>query len=875
MTWQRTRETGSGKTEFDVVIAGAPYVLTTDVALDGTTDANGREFVAGVVRESLTTEETLELGEPRCKARGPTVRVVDVRGRATRLFARQPSRVAYLTASVTTSATTIAISQPLFDVGDVIHIGIEAMLVTAGGLTTTPTVVRGHWGTVAQAHYVEDGAAMRTPEVTDWPASMEGRGVTLRVYGESEATPTTIWRGRVVRDAELVDAATWSIACDSPMAALAQPLGDDLRSPLRLRGIVYGAGWPFVMELSSGLDFARIEYGRVVGDSPESIADVLTFFRTQQAFCERLSADIVAATASWSVPFVGPAVAGRRLQAVVDDASGGWYLAMTTGATAVDVAIMLRSEVDFGDASRRRARFLRRSPAGEYEFVTSLSALTTYAISWEPSLRGGTVAIAPAPRGSIGRPPAIERGRPISTALTQVALFVDGTAPSADAVRIGDATIAVASTDVTRNALVLDVAATDAAMPRGMTYVGGTPSIALTRSYGVGDLATLLLGIVADAPAESARGAVPWIEAGEVDGSALVAAVDTAFARGAPTWARSRVLGLAEPVELDEALGAEAAILGGVIAPGADGRLRLVLPESRAVTSGALTSLADAALIDSGAPGYARSSYGVVNTVVIKTGYEDGKWTGPTFRVRDVTAFGRNRTPRVIEIEPRFRSVDEAAVPPNANDAVAIARPWLSLLARPYSLVTLDVDYRAFGVGVGDAVVVSTALLPDQSTGTRGIESMTGVVVARRWSHGEGRGQLRLLVSHERIAGYTPTSRVIASTLVSGTTYDLLLAVTPPSGYADISVWRVGDGVLARQYDVASPAEMYGVVVAVTIATNTVRVTFGGTPPPVPSNLGYDYAPFAQETQKAYAWIASATTRDEGMTPARPARTYQ
>lgn len=875
MTWARTLQTGSGLTELDLVIAGSPYIITTDPALDGTTDASGREYVSGLDRQSLTTEEALELGAPRCRARGPTARVVDVRGRCTRLFARQPTRVAYLAASLTTSATTVQVSQPIFANGDVIHVGIEAMLVTAGGLTTTLTVTRGVWGTVPQAHPIEDGAAMRTPEVTDWPASMEGRSCVLRAYGQSEATPTEIWRGRVVRDAELDDLATWSIACDSPMAALAQPLGDDLRGSMLLRGIVYGAGWPLVLELASGTDTARIEFGRSGGDSPESIANILAFFRSQQSFCEALSAEIVAATASWTAPLVGPSGTGRRLQAVVDAETGGWYLAMTTGAVPVDLSIRLRSPVDLGDMGTRRGVAMRRTADGSYASVATLAATTTYAIGWDGG--GGVIgpAVGPTPRGCIGRPRAPERGRPVPSGFTQRHLFVDGAAGTVSAVRIGDATIAVASVDAARNAVLLDRSSVDAALTVGITYAGTSPSMMLTREYGIGDAYTLLADIVSVAPSESARGAVPWIEASEVDLAATLGAVEAASERGAPRWARSRLLSLSEPVELDEALGAEAALFGGVIAPGPDGRIRIVLPEVRPVTSAGSTDLDSAALIDSGGPGYARSAYGVVNTVVLKTGYRDGEWDGPTYRVRDVTAFGRNRAPRVIEIEPRFRSLDEETRPPTTRDAVAVARPWLALLARPYSLATLDVDYRAFGVGVGDSVLLTAPMLPDAGSGERGIVRLPGVCIGRRWDHGRGRGQLRVLVSHERIAGYTPTSRIDVRTLVSGTTYDLLLSSPQPGGYADAEIWQVGDGVSVIEHDVASPIERYGTVVSVDVVSGIVRATFDAAIPAAPLNLRYDMSPFVQASQRPYAWIAGEASRDEGFSPSRPARTYQ
>ena len=866
MTWARTLATGSGVTEFDLVIAGCPYIFVTDAALDGSVDGDGREYVAGLMRDGLVTEETLELGEPRCRARGPTARIVDVRERATRLFARTPEKVAYLTASVTPTATVVQVSRPIFANGDVIHIGTEALLVTAGGLTTTLTVVRGFWGSVAQAHYVEDGAAMRTPEVTDWPASIEGRSVRLRVYGEGEATPTVIWRGRVARDAETVGAGMWSIGIDSPMAALSQPLGDDLRGSMQLRGAVYSTGFPFILELNYGSHSARIVLGVTGGDSPESVTGRVMFFRSQESFASTLSALIVAVTSSWGADkLVNWGDPGHSLRCVVDEESGGWMLVYRTALAVTPLSVSCKSVVDFGSQDWNEGRFFRRSPTGEYERVSTLAPDTSYVIRWFYEPYGGP-AVGPMPRGGIGRPRHFRRGGPpVPRGYTQLYLYVDGLVGPADSVRIDGATIAVSETDTARNAIVLNLESTEAALPDGLTYVGGSPSIELTRSYGIGDLSTLISTIVAASPSESARGAVPWLEADEVIIGSFTLAVETAVARGAPTWARRRVLALEKPVDLDEALGAEAALFGGVIAPGSDGRLRLVLPEPRAASDAASTAIDEDAIVSDGPPEYERSSHGIANTVVIE------QVDGPTYRVRDVTAFGRGRLPRVIEIKPVFRSPPDVVLTPEG--AAAIARPWFALLARSYSIATVRVDYRYFSLSVGDSVTLSSSLLPDVERGARGIDGVPGVIVGRRWDHGRGVGELRVLLSHGRLAGYTPTSRVVSATLVSGTTYDLTLQVPPMvPGYAGADVWAVGDAVIVRQYDVASPVERYGTVVSV--AGAVVRVTLDAAVPSGTIDLRYEWAPYVQSSQRPYVWIAGAATRDEGLVPPRPAREY-
>lgn len=140
---------------------------------------------------------------------------------AIRALARAPSAVTTLTADVGVADTAWSVARPdLFEVGQIIYLGVECAEVTAVGATSV-TVTRGLWGR-ARSH-------VAGVEVTDAPLVWEGRGVQLVLRlldpcGRYVSATCVIWQGDVLSPLDR-DGAFWVLPCRDQVRRLHDPLG--------------------------------------------------------------------------------------------------------------------------------------------------------------------------------------------------------------------------------------------------------------------------------------------------------------------------------------------------------------------------------------------------------------------------------------------------------------------------------------------------------------------------------------------------------------------------------------------------------------------------------------------------------------------------
>lgn len=185
-------------------------------------DLNARRMMGGSLRVVLLDDENETLAD---------------------LFAARSRRLAYVTATTTTAATTINVSDagPLPTSGTV-YIGGETITYTAKTATTLTGCTRGAFGSPAQRHY---GGADQGAGVFVAPSRWTGRRVRLWGYFlEDDGTTTTALRQqldtfRLEEAPAYLGQGRWELRCSHLSDEVAQrKLGQGLKK-LKLRPVSY------------------------------------------------------------------------------------------------------------------------------------------------------------------------------------------------------------------------------------------------------------------------------------------------------------------------------------------------------------------------------------------------------------------------------------------------------------------------------------------------------------------------------------------------------------------------------------------------------------------------------------------------------------
>ena len=247
-------------------------------------------------------------------------------------------------------------------------------------------------------------------------------------------------------------------------------------------------------------------------------------------------------------------------------------------------------------------------------------------------------------------------------------------------------------------------------------------------------------------------------------------------------------------------------------------------------------------------------------------------------RVVDVVAEDEAGGGREITADASAVLADTVSAVALAGSITQLAMGALGPFSRSWRLVTVRTDLRFAGVQLGDVVLLSDWLIPDDAAG-RGVSSRACVVMGRRVTLAAPEGtrvELDLLLSGTTLAGYAPEALVVSIAGAVLTLDTTLLGTQGPYGFADellpsgaartdggASTFIAGDKVVLMELDATSPAtpdsftvaSVSGSTVTLTSSPSATWTTLVGTPGKV--LLAFDGYATVTTGQKAYCYLAT------------------
>ncbi len=867
MSWLDVVSRGSGAIAYRLVIAGHPLEFVSSSSLIGA-GTEDRERIGGLEARSVQWGESLDPAAVKLKASGFTARIIDDGSNRTGdSFSRQPSRINYLASSITVTDTVIPLSNTNHNNGDIFYLGNECIRIDSGGGTAAPTCERNYRDSIATAHYVDPTLGLSRPEVTfeevgqyNGRPSIEGSIAYLWAYGDGETgTGTLVWRGVVAAQPKLRNLTTWEVELDSVASVLDQSIAADLAEPSTLRGIYYTANTApqFTISILSGADIdSAVQHSADVGG-----ADLAGHYETQEDFCAALDALIRTASSTWGTHALNRTSGEKPTLTATPTVTGAWRFVYSTPNSShrwCNVATLNQSTAYIDPIYASPGMPLQRVDGLRVFSVASSNSYYPYSFDRVDAAgtvpRGviGLVEDTPAPMAYIGGSLALATG---DTVILEWPAFdgLDALSKSYDV---------ITPDSVTRSA-ELDVP-DPSRFRRGprrrrdfRVYTAtSVPSLTTSRTYAIaGTVADFLTSLTTDSPTQSALGRMPLVTTDHLDMTSVTTDVD-AISLGRDWLTARDYLGTSD-VSIAKMLEEECKLYGLVPYITTDGRISYRPFRVGAATEATSYSV-DASNHLSGAqmPGWEPSAFGLLNTIQLKTGFDakTSKHIGRTFVVRDAAALSRNPLPRQMKVEPRSSWSDDSLIP--YSEVLAMAQTWLGVLGAAYATITVACKLDAIDAVIGSQVSVTVAQLPDMTAGGRGITNATGVVIGRKVKPLDAIVELTILATQVRIAGYAPSSLIATTTLVTGTTYDIVLDATQPTGYAATDVWQVNDVIEVWQYDTALPTNRTGTITAVTPSTRTVRAVLNAAPASGTLTLEYRAATLVVAQQEKYAFIA-------------------
>jgi len=859
MSWTSITQNGNGKMRARLVVEGLPYQFVTDQDMvaplaDGRIKTNGLQF------EGLVIENSVDMPNAKIRASGISANIADIDGACTAAFATSPTVVTYITADVTVADTTVTVlSTDGFPASGVIHIGTEAIAYASKSATQFLGCTRQYWDTYIQAHYTVDGSNLRRSEVTNVPATVEGRRAYLFAYGDGDpptGNGTQIFIGVVSRDAALSDSVYWQITVDPITRILDADLGGSLADNLGVRGVYYPAlaSLRVILRQSSSPDFfstAPIAF--------EADGWFTGFFETQSDFCAALTDYLATLMVGWDGTLYA-----------VSDGDSGWHLEWSPTA-AKWLFADLSSPVD------NIHDFLLTQTGLPIPGLTVVAG-STYVVSQRPNSVNYSLGTLP----FIAQPGAVPRGlfcgeevpftvpsgwsysNPEVAAIDTFPMFRMYLAGAGNVTTLQSMNVAgdVNGTS-TSNTLLLDQTQANLSdgsvvgrgfittPPRTIAWAGQSMTLEAVNLYVQGDVADFITEINFLAPIGVNIGTVPGLYGQDLQPSFGLPIRDVTQGRAI---ANRRSYVSVKKSKFVDYLAEELKLIGmypyintsGLIA---FRELRLPAPSEPS------TATIDASneLVSEGWSTWERNAMGTVNSVRMRTRYNASAdaHEGPEFYIRDVTAYSRNRTPRIIEVAPK----SESDTLPTPADLQSLFSRVLGIFGRPYVISEINVPWSLFDVVPGDIVLVTSATLPN-AAGKRGLVDVQGLVMGRRFEIGTASGSLTVLIHNQNVAGYSPTARITTTVNVSGNTWDIGITNLPGYGSAQ---FNVGDRIRITEWDSLSAlGNATGVIV--TAGASPFRVTLDAPWVPGASTWNLEYAsatdPALLPTQENYCFIA-------------------
>lgn len=851
MTFPRIKATGSGSLAWRLSIESLDVDFVSNAAMAGAA-ADGRTRAVGLKASSLKIEQRADLPRATIEASGVTFQIADVGEAATAAFNTSPTATTWVAAETSSTATSVQVkSTASFAASGRAWIDSETIAYTAlgtsGGSPALLGLTRGVWQTLAQTHYVPGGAFLRFPAVTDRPTTLVGRRVRLYAYGAGDSLTgdgTQVWLG-VVRTEPRMQGATWSIGCDPISSVLEQTIGADLGEPVTPRGIYLpapGVWWGFGLGTTGAVP---------IGDTSH-IIKAQGFFETQAAFIAHVQSLLDAMVTSWG--------AGKPNVYIVGSPDGTYHFEIQQGATAYGVEVRSYSEI--GCEPFFESGTVTNSADGPGALVPLQLANTRY-YAWPVRYplpdsgqvpRGifGASSSPPSPDADLAAAPAnrLYLGGAVAVTTNTNQATIEWTSSTGSDER----SYALFSRDASTRSIDLERSATDPTLERRVYTPSTLPTIRLGRYYGAPGypgIASLLRALTVNSADQINTGAQPVIRTGDVNLSAIIEAYE-----GAPAFATSRYYASTDAVKLIDLIAPDLQLAGLYLAFDSDGALtvqRLRLPSPTEVGVYAITR---SNLVTKELPSYERAAIGTFTAALVRDGYSftTKKWR-TTHVVRDVTAAGAAPGQMTLPIEPRSMSSTEIGT----ADVVALANAVIGIYGYPYAYVHTAVPLDAWEVLIGDAVTISTNLLPS-GAGTRGMTDTVGLITSRVIQPTQGRIDLTILVTPRRIAGYAPSALI-----ASQTGADDLWTVTLSSSYfvsgeTAEDHFTGGDRVEVYRFDSLTAGTLAGEVLSV--SGYDVTVQFDAVWAPSTDEWVLTYAPSddgaIQSGQRRYAYLAAA-----------------
>lgn len=870
MTWATTKDQGSGTLAYRLAIAGCPYGFVTHGSMVKPAATPPR--IGGLKVNGGKLKAIANIASGELDVSSLSCSIVDLGEQGTLAFGKQPTARTWITANVTTSATSMTVrSVAGLPTSGSLWLDSEAITYTSTAPTTGTIsgMTRGALSTIAQAHYVDAGGSLRFPEVTNLPQTWAGRRAVLYIYGENDdpqGDGTQIWRGIVSREPTF-SGSEWRFSIDPITSVLTRQISGDLAEPCQPRGISYTWCRPFWLRVFRKRDGTHQAY--TAGDAEEGkvafpiVAGDTAAFESNEDFCRYLTTKLAAMVSdlSWTETITA-----------IPEGDDGWHLQVATPSSDV------RGVWFEGPGGIDPMISVPRTTLGVV--VNQLVASTIYNYPAMPESLPGAGSV---PRGYYGD--AWPLGPVVNSTLSGTyparRLYLSGAAAISsltDAAAISwktygdwpeiDEVTYVVTSDATDRYLDLG----RSTMPSRINYFHGftsacLPDIRLGRNYtSGGSIWTALNAMVSAAPAGLNSGAVPDLQAADFDSTSW----DDLDATWQPRIVRQRTFRSFSDVTLLDIVREELKLAGYAMGISITGTLA-IFPLRRPVSTEAGAVSVPRLVVDKQVPSWSPSGVGLVNTILVRRGYQplEDDYSAANIVVRDVAAFGQSPRPRAVTIEPKSTPAGGIEV---ASEVVEAAQRLFGVLAFPYAMVSCDVGLRYFDTLTPGAIaVVTSPHLPNISAGTRGVEDMAALVTGREVELDSGRISLTLYVPLTRVAGYAPSAKLTANANVSGNTYDLTCDTYTFTGSTDASDWFiVGDRVRVWRWDSTTAGTLVGTVVSGGAGGNVRRVTFDGAWTPGADTWMLAYAATNDASlatsQLVYVALAESTGRIDAAT---------
>lgn len=849
--------TGSGTIAYRIAIDGCPYEAVTlaEMERDPVIGADWVSYAAarydGLIMRD--TRFSVKADPVQCKLEvgGIEIKIVDIAQRWSRLFDLPATATTWLTGDVSSLASSMPVASTTgFESGGgLIWIDGEAMSYSGVDATHFTGCTRGLLSPDADAasyHYTSDGIRLRNPEVTNWPVLWEGRRVYVYRYDEGDSLTgngTQIYRG-VITTAPRFDGTTWTIGVDSIVTILEQTFGEDLAVPLQPRGIRYPDTAPLYIQ------WEQWPTGSI-GSAVFGSVSLSGFWENQEDFCDALSTALGTSLTDFG---------GTGTFTAVSEGAGGWHIKYTTAATAKQCRIRVTSPIDpplgcsegplhpsvpgaalvppglYGTLQKYNT-----DPVGDFTGGGALSASTDYYF-YRPCING---VFQDEPRGSVPRGIWACPG-----SVDSMTIYLDGSTPvptNASSVIIsgtdaatGEEYSEIHGVDSTSNSTRTLIPAFFNASSRAFVNDDGLPTVRF--GLGMQFLTIPFAASIADVMTFCAfyqqqfspLGILPALRLEDYDST-----VWDAVMAGKPPIVTSRIFLTFSPCSLNDMVREELKAAGCFLSVDSSGRLipvDLVLPaQSQAASVATIDD--DTLLTDKARVAHEVSGLGQINQVVYKDGYDPvaDDWTGDTFTVRDVSAFGQSSQSRPQQIEQRSQYV--GGTPVTQADVVNLAAPILGALSGSYAIDTIDAA-KSEPVQVGEPIIFDCPYLitgdgaidADQyPTGSIGALGRVGQVIGKEWGAYSPRVRFTVLNTKQRVAGYAPAGLITAQAEGASGNWTLTIDSSLfPTGTTAEDFWTVGDYARIAKFNNSTSGYVDGTVLAVT--GNSVNMIVTWTP---------------------------------------------